>query len=699
MNSHFLLFITLPFLAQSNDLSFFTSAPLQNLNGVLYTEGLNFLQYKGWNYGCTFPFAQFPSDYMFFGLDCFYGSLTVDGAYIMIYDLPPHHTIKITFKYKSQLMLQSSSNEQESYLFADGKIVFQYRIILFSETNHIQLNFGAFSTQFSHSAETLLLEYLHLGGKIALSTSGFREFTVDLLQCPSGCQTCELNNLAICNSWLMVDFQMKAKELQNFNNDGWKPLGEKPANIIKCGSQTQFYFFGFFDKTTTLEKTVFLEPHYAIQVQFLIIYINFNRDTKPITSVLLDDATVYEVVELLDVLKMRMCNFIPIEQTTQLRGDQAIRVKVQNAHNQPNLKITLSQQQGSDINTPWGIRDFKILLKKCHSSCLESCSGPLESDCYSTTKVMTQLISFFTDPLLNLLDGWNEVSVYTDNKICNGQQIIGGLQDISLQKLQYPIFDLPKHSQLTISLTFYQIDSFQNNEKFYIEVDDVKDFEQQLLYITDYSVGTKLCGNSQQLDTSFQIKVNSIAHTFDNAIIKFYVLGTTTVGRWGIRELQIQADKKVFTKSFVKDDKSMVFWYSFTDALQIMDCQNQNFKLVYIQRDKILRKQLTSIPNHQRILVSFEVVVIYQFKFNNSRYLYLNIDGQNVWKQNFILTSEISLCDSTNRSQKFFFEAWLDHSSSTAILEFQADGSGLLEPAIYFGLRNINIQYEKILVS
>ncbi|CAD8207863.1 unnamed protein product [Paramecium octaurelia] len=177
-------------------------------------------------------------------------------------------------------------------------------------------------------------------------------------------------------------------------------------------------------------------------------------------------------------------------------------------------------------------------------------------------------------------------------------------------------------------------------------------------------------------------------------VIKFQKLG-----RWGIRELQIQADKKVFTKSFVKDDKSMVFWYSFTDALQIMDCQNQNFKLVYIQRDKILRKQLTSIPNHQRILVSFEVVVIYQFKFNNSRYLYLNIDGQNVWKQNFILTSEISLCDSTNRSQKFFFEAWLDHSSSTAILEFQADGSGLLEPAIYFGLRNINIQYEKILVS
>ncbi|CAD8108764.1 unnamed protein product [Paramecium primaurelia] len=661
------------------------SNPLQNTNNIPNTEG--------WNYKCETPSGPLPVGQIYFGLNCFYGSKTVEGGYIMIYDLPPHYQVRVAFKYKSWLILKSINYEQESYLFADGKVIFY-------ETNNFFFFYsGAFSGEFSHTSETLLLEFLQLGDIPAMSTSGFRELTIDLVLCPSGCQSCNSNILASCIIWSVIDYKMKAKDLYNFNNDGWKPLGEKPANIYKCGRETQFYFFGFFDKTTKLEKTVFLQPHYAIQIQFLIIYINFNRQTKPTTTILFNDLTVYEIVELLDVLQLMICNYIPSEQMSSPTGDQVTRVNFQRAHNQPILKITIAQQQASDINTPWGIRDFRILLKKCHSSCLYSCSGPLISDCFSANSILMQFVSFFTDSQLISFDGWNQISVYTDNKICNGQQIIGGVQDISIQKLSYTIFNLPQHSQIFIQFLFYQIDSFQNNEKLYVDVDDVIVYEQQLVYINDLSIGSKLCGNTQQLDTSFQVKVNSIDHASNNAIIKFYVLGTTTVGRWGIRELQIKADMKLVAQSMVKDDKTVISWHRFTDTLQILNCQNLNFKLIYIQKNTILRKKLKDIPNHTRIFIKFEVVVVYQFKFNNSKYLYLQIDGQNVWKQNFLLTSEINICDNSNRSQKFIFEALIDHQSSNCVLDFIADGSGPTESIIYFGIRNVIIQYEKILVS
>ncbi|CAD8122247.1 unnamed protein product [Paramecium sonneborni] len=679
---HTLLILILINEVKSSYLSYFMSNPLGINLGSVDTEG--------WNYKCDNN-GPLMMGQEYFGFNCFYGTMTIAGGYIMLYDLPPHHSISVAFKYKSWLIFTSFSSQQESYFFADG-------IVTYYNTNNLQFNSGAFSTEFRHSSQTLLLEYLQMGGIPAMSTSGFRELTIDLKLCPSGCLSCDASHLASCNTWLLIDYSMKAQNIQNFNNDGWKPIGEQPANIYQCGSQTKFYFFGFFDKTTKLEKTIFLQPHYAIQIQFLILYINFNRQTKPTTSILFDDVTVYQVVELLDVLQLMICNYIPIEQISIPTGDQVNRVNFYRLHNQSKLTITIAQQQVSDINTPWGIRDFQILLKKCHSSCLYSCTGPLISDCVGIQSTMIQFANHFNDAMITTFDGWIEQIVYTDNRNCNGQQIIGGLQDIQLQKLSYQIFNLPQHNQLTISLLFFQIDSFQNNEKFYIIVDDVQVYEKQLLYITDLSTGLKLCGNTQQLDTYFSIKVNSVSHTSSNVIIKLYVIGSTTVGRWGIREFQIQADQKVVGKSMINDDKSIVSWFGYSETLQTFNCQNSNFNLIYIEKGKKVSNKLINLPTHSKILVKFKVVIIYLQKFSNSRYLYLNADGQNVWKQNFLLTSEINTCDNINYSQSFVFEAFFDHQSSSCFLEFKADGSGPSELIVNFGIRELIIQYEKTLI-
>ncbi|CAK93051.1 unnamed protein product (macronuclear) [Paramecium tetraurelia] len=216
---------------------------------------------------------------------------------------------------------------------------------------------------FKHDSESLIfIIYSYVKGGW-----GFRDFTLSIVRCSSGCLYCSDNDYNNCYQWVgILSLRHESIDLDGWmQNDNIQPATSKCLNFDLLGGQPNLAL------NDRLEKIIQnLSPHYKIQINFQSWLFNYHWDYNFYFQQLVDDQIYYQTKFLLATFDF-LCG--PYNNSGSISN---IAVTQPHSSSQCNISMRFTV---SDSNGYWGIRAFNIYLAKCQNGC-DECVGPLKTE-------------------------------------------------------------------------------------------------------------------------------------------------------------------------------------------------------------------------------------------------------------------------------------------------------------------------------
>ncbi|CAD8169787.1 unnamed protein product [Paramecium pentaurelia] len=647
----------------------------------------------------------------YIGLNVLSGwQLKGDGITKVFYSLPPHYAIRV----KGTILIKiiSSFDYTEGVMKIDGKTSALKSLVSYlNQKVGRQIYQKSYFDNYEFHYATSVYIQVYFGQSYPTDdlSLGFRDFYLYVLTCPNGCDSCD--NAVVCNDWKLQYRSLINQQFLTFDTEGWY-MSAKFNNLDKnsyisikrCQYQSiDILFFGLGRLNQQFQKTIQLPLHYKVKISYFQLLYNILSQYKYNWMAEVDgNIIITSTFGVKTTLPPHICGYD--NDPEQISGEILENVSFEASHNKQFLNFATypTDYIFSDQSIRWGIRDFEIYIKPCHSSCIYSCKGPGPSGCQDDILYTQQLFySIFTETTFTNNDGWQMIQptqlstlrcmeslVSTTTKFFQGNN--------HFQKVFYLT---QPHTTISISFTLFQIDKF-TGEKLFVLVDDVEVRQVSLPAVT-ISDGLPLCSVDDDYDKRIIVNITNIAHSQNTLIVQMYTNQiVTATGFWGIRNFVLTLDRRVISTEFaslnlVSDDWKDWVYTPTTFSLSLCSSKTLFGGVSQLDQTSSLRKIIKNIPQHEKIKIEFKIIV--KAPANEDIQLTFSIDGKQVFLR-YIKTQTMLYCDASTNSNIFTIEEIYEHSNSQIFLQISTSNSNSI---VYtWGIRDFKLShYQRYIYS
>ncbi|CAD8148344.1 unnamed protein product [Paramecium octaurelia] len=305
-----------------------------------------------------------------------FGGFNVFGNTTIIskqFFLPPHYQIRVTLEFWKI----DSWDDEWFYIVVDDALQKKY---YHWDTGTEKCGGGwnkawyeviePITFQMNHSSETLMIIITtNLNEAADTESWGIRDFKLELVKCPSGCQYCSDGDYNNCNYW----YNLTSLWHESIELEGWM----KNNNIQPATSQcVNFNFVGGYlnlAPNDQLETTLDLSFHFHFQVQITLQLWKFDTWNNENFQLLVDDQIQNQTV-------LKTTGIYNLCGSTGLESIYNIVVNL--PHTSSSCKITMKTNKNvATTNAYWGVRALNIYLAKhCYDGCAQ-CRSLLKTEC------------------------------------------------------------------------------------------------------------------------------------------------------------------------------------------------------------------------------------------------------------------------------------------------------------------------------
>ncbi|CAD8113133.1 unnamed protein product [Paramecium sonneborni] len=573
----------------------------------------------------------------------------------------------------------------------------------------IQPNFNQYSRVFkqnvdlsmTHTHKSLFIQFSGKPTDANIVTFGIRDFYLYSIPCPMNCQFCrktdQLENE--CIDWQLASEFLVEIDRNLYNSDGWTINQANPSMIlhksIDCNYESSNYmqFIGFMEMGDQIKKTIILEPHFRIKIQYLQILIAQEFAPQIYWYGYLNGKIQYQVGYVTYTASPPICSKL-LDKT---RGDLIQQVEYESFHQDTLVEfLTLASQSIQGSKTLWGIRNFQILIKKCHPNCQYSCFGPLETQCQNTKYPKFTLhenslnLDTFSDD-----QEWQVLTLFqfTNLNLCNNQALLGGYNNLQGRHFIQSVYDLKPHVKIGLSFKVYFIDKFYD-EQFYVIVDGTIVYQYTIPSIVDSKKDMPYCGIYAEIDQIMKISIVTIPHTRSQVIIQIQTnQPDTSISSWGIREfiLTLNGIPNIKNLNDLKfSNQNISPWKIALQNSPIWLCGSKSYigGINALDKDSQLRKTFKNIPNHIQIRISFSIVTIQSALRQTQFILQQNINDSK--KVDYLQIQDKKYCQGIEYTHLFKFDYVLDHKEDDLFILFYIEQMNAQE---FWSFRDFQLSY------
>ncbi|CAD8148386.1 unnamed protein product [Paramecium octaurelia] len=310
------------------------------------------------------------------------------------FSLPPHYKINVSLEFWKV----DSWNKEYAYVIVDD-VLWSRK---FYYTDGVQLC-GSTAEGRNEKSEPVTIITNHYSESLMLMLTtnldeqpnseswGFRDFTLSIVKCPSGCLFCSDNEYNNCNFWFIISSLWH----ESIEFDGWMKNDNVQPETYKCVSFDLVGGYLNLAPNDKLEKIIQnLSFHYQIQINVQLWKIDtWNNENF---ELLVDDQIQYQTV-------LGTAGFYSICGSTGL--EKIFNIAVNLSHSSSSCKITMrTNHNPATTNAYWGIRSFNLYIAKhCYDGC-DQCRSLLKTDCTACLSgwVFYNNLCIFPSPMLGI---------------------------------------------------------------------------------------------------------------------------------------------------------------------------------------------------------------------------------------------------------------------------------------------------------
>ncbi|CAK68349.1 unnamed protein product (macronuclear) [Paramecium tetraurelia] len=361
------------------------------------------------------------------------------GMYKIYENIPPHRYLIINVK--TLISNTGQGGRGALNIRVNGILIMQEEQQLDKVINSKKTSF---QLPYLSSSPSVIVEFIFAVKNIFRTmTFGFREFQLYYKQCPTGCLFCYTYDLKSndCNLWSLDHHSLGGSSALN---EGWliNLQGKNLYNMEYCQDDKALNLIGLVLPTQSIGKTVHLKPHYKILIQFKLLLLGADSQMFTYFNLELNEVVVTDVKIATYAEGSKICKY----RNPTSQGDYIFQPTYENFHQDTivNFRVFTQGGKASIENFRWSIRNFEIYIKKCHLDCIESCSGPKNTQCsrdkYPSFKSFK---NYFTNTLFTDTQKWQMITPIQPKSpnYCSGLSIFGGyLQlngDYFIQRIGY----------------------------------------------------------------------------------------------------------------------------------------------------------------------------------------------------------------------------------------------------------------------
>ncbi|CAK93038.1 unnamed protein product (macronuclear) [Paramecium tetraurelia] len=287
------------------------------------------------------------------------------------FSLPSHYQIKVSF----ELWKIDSWDDETIFIFVDDNLTTRkYLPNAGIELCGVGENYAWYeiavpiTIQMYHSSETLMvIMTTNLDEPPATESWGLRDFKLQVVKCPSGCQYCSDNDYNNCYQWIgIISLWHESILLDGWmKNDNFQPATSQCVTFNLVGGYLNLA------PNDKLETIIDLSLHSHFQVQITVQLWKIDIWNNENFQLLVDDQIQNQAV-LSTTGTYSICG-----STGQ---ENIYNIVVNLPHTSSSCKITMQTNHNvATTNAYWGIRAFNIYLAKCQNGC-DECVGPLKTE-------------------------------------------------------------------------------------------------------------------------------------------------------------------------------------------------------------------------------------------------------------------------------------------------------------------------------
>ncbi|CAK84376.1 unnamed protein product (macronuclear) [Paramecium tetraurelia] len=618
-------------------------------------------------------------------------------------NLKPHKALIISFQiyiYNDQIY---PTGDCHVYFNIDG--LNQYHIYtIFSPKKRLAIQNT--EVTMTHSASSAFIQFAGVITDSNKVTYGIRDFNLYSIPCPNNCQHCSRQDKQEyeCIEWSLSFESLLEIDRNIFNSDGWSVIQESPSMQIKkstnCMSENinSMQILGYLEMQDKMRRTIILEPHYRIKIQYLHIVLEQAVAPSTYWQGQLNGKTMFLVGFQTFVSSPEICSKL-IDKT---RGDLVSQVEYEAFHQDTLVEFqTSANQQIIGWKTKWGIRNFQVFIKKCHSTCQNSCFGPKETQCENS--YYSKFILFANNLRLATLsddEDWQVVTPFqfTQPNECNNQALLGGYNNLQGKHFLQSVYDLKTHVKIGLSFKIYYIDQF-NDDILYVAVDGIVVYQYTIPSTVDPTKDMPYCGVYAKIDQVMKITITTILHTRSQAIIEIYTnQPNTSTGYWGIREFILTVNGFPYLKNLnvVKFSNAEITpWKIILQNSPIWSCGSKQIvggsTSTALDQDSFLKRQFLNLPPHIQIRISFSIVTI-QASLRETQFIFTQTINDEK-KQEYLDIEDKKFCGGTEYTHNFKFDYILDNSDESIFMIFKMEQLNVGE---YWGIRDFQLSHNNV---
>ncbi|CAD8164520.1 unnamed protein product [Paramecium octaurelia] len=618
-------------------------------------------------------------------------------------NLKPHKALIISFQIFIYNDQSYPTGDCQVYFNVDG--LNQYHIYtIFNTKKRVAIQNTEVTV--THSASSVFIQF---AGRINDSnkvTYGIRDFYLYSIPCPNNCQHCSRKDKSEseCIEWSLSFESLLEIDRNLFNNDGWSVIQQSPSMQIHKSTDCQsenvnsMQILGYLTMGDKIKRTIILEPHYRIKILYLHLVLEQAVAPSTYWQGYLNGKSEFHFGYQTYLTTPEICSKL-IDKT---RGDLISQVEFEAFHQKTLFEFqTSANQQISGWSTKWGIRNFQVFIKKCHSSCENSCFGPKETQCQKG--YYSKFILFANNLKLTTFsedEDWQVVTPfqYTQPNECNNQALLGGYNNLKGKHLLQSVYDLKSHVKIGLSFKIYYIDQF-NDDILHVVVDGIIVYQNQIPSTVDPKKDMPYCGVYAQIDQVMKISITTVLHTRSQVIIQIYTnQPDTSTGYWGIREFILTVNGFPYLKNLnaVKFSNTEITpWKIILQNSPIWQCGSQQIiggsTSTALDKDSFLQKQFLNLPPHIQLRISFSIVTIQTSLRKTLFILTQTINDEQ--KQEYLDIQDKKFCGGTEYTHNFKFDYILDNQDESIFIVFKIEQ---LNAGEYWGIRDFSLSYNNV---
>ncbi|CAD8165540.1 unnamed protein product [Paramecium pentaurelia] len=280
--------------------------------------------------------------------------------------LPPHYSVRI-----SLTLWKIDSWDAEIFQLIYDDNVYRNSFCGSGGKSYKELSVPLIFTIESHFSQSLVLIMTSNLNEDPYNESwGFRDFIIEILQCPEGCLFCQ-DYISDCKLWNNI-----ASYWQNsINSEGWLIDNNQQLISSVCAGIQIAGGTNILQQGQSIKKLIQNVPkHFKIQIVLKLWVMGITQSQNFYLKI--DEQVQIIVINALSVLNIE-CVY------SQLVNIKNIVINAD--HSSPEIKLEMYTENNQSQSTYWGVKSFDLYVAQCSIGC-EDCNGGLETQCSNCLK-------------------------------------------------------------------------------------------------------------------------------------------------------------------------------------------------------------------------------------------------------------------------------------------------------------------------